>query len=215
VTTAELIAFLKLRLGLVGSISDERVAGNELAFLTDARNEIRSRLALAAPMAVVDLVTLEQDVTVKERWKFPAATLDPLYLSRPREVTTRQPMNPANKLDYDHGLYIWETPRQLRVTTGWTPTGGLELDAVLMKPDLVNNGAIDLPTPCHRAIGLGAVKLVLMVNEDSDARSAEKIYEAEMDRLERIYSQLDEARGMELREALLESTGRALGETIY
>lgn len=215
-TVAELVALFKVRLGLAGGVtSDERVTGSEYVFLTHARDMVRDRLALAAPLAITEVVTLEQDPTVKSRWAFPDDTADALYVSRPREITTGQVLSPANKLDFDGGTYKWQTLRALRVLTGHVPAGGLELDAVLQQQPIEEDGEIGLPPPCHAAVALAGAQLVLTVNEDSPGKTAAALFEAEMNRLERLYSQYDEARGMELREAFLESAGRHYGDTLY
>lgn len=217
-TGSELVTFVKRRLGIEG-VTDELLTTAVLEEnITRARDDLVLGFALAAPIIVKEIVLLEQDVTNGQIWRLPAATKDPLRCLELRATGTQTPLEPSAKLNHDGGHYRWRTVREIELADGVTPPGGLEGDFILDRAAILTattEAAIALPTPCHRAIGLLAAVYGLTVDEESDARSAMGLFQRELDRLERTYSEYDGMGGTALRQAILESLGTTMGDMIY
>lgn len=188
-------------------------------YITEGRDELVQAFVLAAPVVVRSAVTLEEDGSDDRVWSFPAATADPLRIISVHPVNyPGRRLQPAANLNEDNGEYVWDSVRDLRLADGIEPTGGVQVHAVLQGADIDVDTAeadIGLPTPCHRAIGKYAVVLALTANEKSDARGAMGLYSRELDKLERIYGEFDEAGGAALREVLLAGLADSVGENIY
>lgn len=218
-TGVQLFTYTQRRLAESGSaftVDSDRSA--ELYdYITEGRDWILESMALAAPVTVRQLVTLEVDVTNSSLYNFPTATKDPFRCIEIRDVSTRKPMRPAQTLDFDGGEYVWVSLRQVRLAEFVSPTGGLEGYFILHNGDITSattEANIGAPTTMHRAIGKAAALLALTQNEASDGRAALAVLMAELDKLERIYGEYDMQGGLSLREALMQSTGDVYGDTL-
>lgn len=217
-TGARLAEFIKQRVGAAG-IPDERL--NDVTelynYATWARNAIRRRLALDAPVAVRELLALEQDPADRSVFQFPAAAKDPLRVLLVREAATRQPLRP--RLD-ERGLgrYEWVNTRKLRYAEDRSPSGGLEVYYVPVADPITQQTAeadMGLPVPCHEAIGFGAAVLWLTANEESDARSELELFRFEMDQLLELYAEFDPNEGMAVLDGMLVEYGEHFGDMLY
>lgn len=201
-TGAQLVAFVKQRLGTETLSADERyTTANIEDALTFSRDQIVERMVMAAPVVVQQTVTLDVNPTDSTLYTVPSATKDPLRVLEVREVSTGQPLDPSGSLNQDGGHYRWNTTRELQLADDVSPSGGLEADVIVMQAAITNASAetaIGLPTPFHRAIGLGAAVLLLTVDEETDARVSDGLYEREMDRLERVFGEFDQRQGATL-----------------
>lgn len=216
-TGAELDLLLQRRLAAEGLTDPELGPDQRAEALTMARDELVDRLAMAAPVAVQSVVTLEVDGSDDRLYTVPSATRDPVRVLEVRDVTCGRPLSPSGNLNVDGGDYRWETPRQLRLADDVSASGGLEAVVVVSRDaiDAASQEAeIGLPTPCHRAIGLGAAVLLLTRNEQSSAPAADALYQREADRLERLYSEFDAQGGAALRALSLEQYGGWQGDSL-
>jgi len=97
------------------------------------------------------------------------------------------------------------------------PGGNVEAFMVVAQPAIdatTTEAAIGLPVTCHRAVGKYAAVLALSTpGQKRDPTNAMKLYERELDQLERIYGEFDTNAGFSLREALMESASAEYGDT--
>ncbi len=217
-TGAELLTFVKRRLAENGLTLEADRANELYDSLTAGRDDVLAELALDAPVAVKETVTLVLLTASPPVWKIPDATKDPLRILDVRDNGTGVPLVPSSSLDNDNGHYRWNTNRKLQLAESVGLSGSVEVDAVLAK-GAITAGTVEadigLPTPCHRAIGLWAAVLALTADEESDARSATALYQRELERLKRLYGDYDVNSGMALREAMLASEGDIHGDMLY
>lgn len=217
-TGAELLIYVKRRLGEDGLTVEAGYDDELYDYITEGRDWLVQDLALSAPVTVRQLVTLEEDGTDDRLWNFPSGTKDPLRSLVVRAVNTREPLTPAGTLDVDNGDYEWITPRQLRLAESVNPPGGVEGYFILQRAAIgaaTTEDAVGLIVPFHRAIGKAAVVLALTADEESDARNAMGLLQRELDSLARIYGEYDARGGLALREALMQGIGQHLGDTLY
>lgn len=221
-TGAELLTYMKRRLRLVG-VTIAPASEDENALMdaaTEGRDTLRQIFAQRAPVLVREFVTLEQDVTTRELFNFPAATKDPLKVLNIRPITTRDSLIPSAEdgLDSDGGEYEWLSLRQVRLSEHTVPPGGLEISVVLFKDPLTTataEAAVGVPVPCHRAIGKYGALLYATADEDTDGSILEKQFLQEVDRLIKLYAQYDRNGGAGLRQAMLQAFGEWQGDTLY
>lgn len=215
-TGAQLHDYVARRLGEKGLTVEPSREGDIYDALTEGRDWIAQTFALAAPVVVQTPVTLEVDGGDDRVYTVPAATKDPLRCVSLEQTETTEPLTPSLNLNQGGGDYRWETTRQLRLADDFEPAGNLRGFFVLQAGDIAagtTEPQVGLPVPCHRAIGKAAVVLLLTQDEESDARVALTLLQAELDRLERIYGEYDLNPGA-LREALLASAGALYGDLI-
>lgn len=214
-TGSQLLDYVLRRLAEKGlSLPAERTA--ELYdLITEGRDAVKLRLAVAGSPATKTLVALER-VGSSQVYKFPDATRDPLQVIELRNAGTNEPLEPAVSLNVDAGHYRWNSFRQVQLADDLSVTG-LEVDAVLADADIdatTTEANIGLPTPCHRAIGKYAAWKAVTVDEESDGAGMEKDYETAVGRLESIYGEFDHASGLSLRHGLMNTIGRGFGDMI-
>lgn len=217
-TGAELFLFVTRRVAEAGvTVGAERT--NELYdHITGARDDVKRELAIEFPRLLASKVTLEQDVTDDRKFTLPVATADPIAIVEVRELTTREPYDPSPNLDRDRGDYEWQSPREIRISEETDEGDGIQVVGVFQSAAIAVGTAeadIGLPTPCHRAIGLGAAMLALTVDEETDATIATGLYERELKKLRELYGNFDKQDGTALRHALMKTQGDLYGDMIY
>lgn len=217
---AALALGVRRRLGLEG-LTDEQLdaaAGSATLYehITAARDALVLSFAMSAPLVVQAApFTLEVDGADDRVRTFPAATKDPMRVLVVRDATSGQELTPAARLNFDDGQYRWDTLRQLRLGDG--VTADVELVAVLARAAIdatTTEAQVGLPLPCHRAIVLAGALNALTVDEESDGRATAALLAAELDKLERTYSEYDQNGGEALRNAFLASYGDWQGDSI-
>lgn len=215
-TGEELLRYLERRLG-VDTIPDDDLGPEELYdYLTEARDEVRRRLSLAAPRLQLTTVALEQVGTTQE-YQFPAATLDPLAVESVRVLPSQQRLRPSSSINQDGGDYQWLTVRRLVLGDHVDVGTGLECEATLDLPAISSvtaSSEVGIPTWAHKAIPKLAAILAETKDGRSDARVAIDLYEREMSQLEDRLASFDGQGGSELREAMLASYGSQHGDTL-
>lgn len=185
--------------------------------ITEGRDEVKRRLAMNGCPAVKTAIALQVNGANDRLYDFPGATKDPLLVLEVRELSTREPLEPAVSLDFDGGHYRWENFRQLRIAGDLSPAGGIEIDAVLADVDITaatTEANVGLPTPCHRAIGKYAAWLAVTADEESDGAGLERQFEKAMQQLETLYGEFDRSAGLSLRHGIMRSAGRAFGDML-
>ena len=216
-TGAELLTYVKRRLAENGLTLEADRAGELYDYITDGRDDVLQELALDAPDAVKETVTLDVVTTNPPVWKLPDATKDAMRVLELRDAGTGYPLTPSSSLNNDGGHYRLNSPRRVQLADEAVLTGSLEGDFVLAKAAISAATAeadIGLPTPCHRAIGLCAAMLALTADEESDARTATALYSRALDRLKKLYGDFDRNSGLALREAFMASEGDLHGDMI-
>ena len=216
-TGAQLAAYVQRRLAEYGLDVEASRTAEIYDAITEGRDMVIQALALAAPLVVQQLVTLEVDAVDDRLYSLPAATPDPLRVVEVRPVETGIPLELSQTLNSDGADYVWVSPRELRLADHAAAPGGLEGLFVLHAPDVdaaTAEADIGAPTPTHRAIGKAAAVLLLSANEESDARLAMGLLQRELDALERIYGEYDMGTGSSLRAAMLASYGEIYGDMI-
>lgn len=217
-TGVELLAYVKRRLAENGLTLETDRAAELYDYLTDGRDDVLQELALDAPVAVKETVTLVLLTADPPVWKLPDATLDPMQILDLRDAGTGVPLIPSSNLNNDGGHYRWNTNRRVQLAEAVGLSGSLEADVVLARVAITaatTEAQVGLPTPCHRAVGLWAAVLALTADEESDARAATALYQRAIDRLKSLYGNYDVNSGMALREALMASEGDLHGDMIY
>ena len=216
-TGLQLLAYVKRRLAENG-LTLEADRENELYdYLTDGRDDVLQELALDAPVAVQETVTLVLVTADPPVWKIPDATLDPMRILDLRDDGTGVPLVPSANLNNDGGHYRWITNRRVQLADSVGLSGSLEADIVAARVAITaatTEAQVGLPTPCHRAIGLWAAVLALTADEESDARAATALYGRAIERLKQLYGDYDINSGMALREAMLGSEGDIHGDML-
>lgn len=215
---AQLLAYTKRRLGEYG-LANEAGRDDELyAYITEGRDVLLATFADVAPVVVQQVITLEQDPANNRRFTLPAATNDPYRVLAVRAVTTGEELIPSSSLNQDGGHYEWRTIRELRLADDVDPPGGIEIVVVVSSAAIdstTTESAVGVPTTCHYAIGKAAAVLALTADEESDASVAQRLLAAELQKLERLYGSYDDNGGAALRQALLQSYGGWLGDSLY
>ena len=217
-TGLELFAYVKRRLAENGLTLETGREAELYDYLTDGRDDVLQELALDAPVAVKETVTLVLLTADPPVWKIPDATLDPMQILDVRDAGTGVPLVPSANLNNDGGHYRWNTNRKLQLADSVGLSGSLEADIVCARTAITaatTEAQVGLPTPCHRAVGLWAAVLALTADEESDARAATALYQRAIDRLKKLYGNYDVNSGMALREALLASEGDLHGDMLY
>jgi hypothetical protein len=218
VTGAQLLTYTKRRLAENGLTVPAERELELYDYITEGRDEVKRRLAMAAPVAVKITLTLEVDVADDRVYRFPIAAKDPLRVIEVRDKQYRVPLDPAATLDCDTGDYEWLSARELRLAEGVDVGQGVEIVYVAQEGAIAAGTAeadIGAPVPTHRAIGKLAAVLALTADEESDATTAMGLYEREMTQLEQMYGDFDANGGEALRAALMESAGDLFGDTLY
>jgi hypothetical protein len=216
-TGAQLLTYLKTRLGITGVGQDQWSDTELYDFLTEGRDDVKQALSMAAPIVVQELVTFE-DTGSGQIWQMPAATKDPLRCLGLRAVTGRRHLTPSAFLDQDGGDYEWITTRKVRLAEYVEPTGGLEGYFILQGAAIASGTAeadIGVIVPLHRLLAKYAAVLALTADEDSDATNAMGLMQRELDKIERLYSEYDGLGGLAFRQALLMAYGEQHGDTLY
>jgi hypothetical protein len=220
VTGAELLTYVKRGLrenGVAVEDSAERDA-ELLDLITEGRDDLLAAFALAAPIVVQQTVTLDQDASDDRLYTIPDATGDPYRILLVRDVTNEEPLEPAANLNFDGGHYRWNSLRELKLADFANPNGGVEVVLVPSADDIdesTTEAEIGLPRTCHRALGKLAIGLALERGGERDPQTVIAMFQREVDRLERIYGDYDANGGAALREALMQSLGYTLGDTLY
>lgn len=217
-TGVQLLQYLQRRLAETNlALEADRV--NELYdYLTEGRNELLQAFSLAAPVVVRQVVTMTVDLVDTRQWNLPVGTPDPYRVLLLRELTTGEPFDPSQTLDVDNGDYEWLNLRSIRLSADADPGDGVVAVYVPSATDITaatTEAQVGLPTTCHRAIGKFAAVLALTADEESDAKNAMALFEREMDKLERMYSDYDMSGGFSLRAAIMESTGSLNRGNLY
>ncbi len=217
-TGAQLVAFVKQRLGIAGLTLDERYSTAAIEdALTEARDEVIERLTLAAPIGVQSSVALDLDVADDRHYTIPTATTGPYRVLAVMETDTGEVLTPSTALNQDGGHYAWTTPRDLYLADDVSPSGGLTVTLVATGAAITSastEAQVGAPVTAHRALGHKAAVLCLMIDEQSDARGETLLYEQAMDRLERLYEQYDEQGASAMRTALLSNYGDLMGDML-
>ncbi|HYD82728.1 MAG TPA: hypothetical protein VEA63_01725, partial [Opitutus sp.] len=160
-TGAQLLAYVKQRLGEAGLTWEGDRDGELYDALTEARDEIRQRLAMSpsGSIAVRETVTLEAGDT-ERLYVVPDATAEPVRVLAVRVPGRSKPIAASQ--------YEWVDTRTVQLACGTGSSAGLELVAVLRIEDTIGAGTteanIGLPTSAHRACGKLAAALALTVN---------------------------------------------------
>lgn len=210
----EALSYVKRRLGIEGLTDPTEQPAELLDYITEGRDKMMEALALSAPEAVRETVTLVE-ATADDAWKLPDATNDPMRVLRVLDDgrSYEPELQPAGKPG-GVGDYWWHTIRELRLTPHATLSGSPEVQVVLHQDALQAGDAGDgsttatdgwgVPTPTHRLCCKWAVVLALTANEDSDARNAKADFTSELDRIERLYGSYDARSGIGLRSVLMD-----------
>lgn len=217
-TGVQLLAYLKRRLAEAGLSVDAERDAELYDNLTEGRDELLQALSLAAPVVVRTTITLEVDPADDRIYSFAAAATDPYRVIEVRDKETREPLTPAATLDVDGGDYAWESIRKLRLAEHVSVSNGVEVVYVPAAADITaatTEAQVGLPVTCHRAIGKFAAVLALTADEESDATNAKALFDRELEKLERVYGEFDASGGFSLREALMESAGNLMNDTLY
>jgi hypothetical protein len=216
-TGEQLLRYLERRLG-VDTTPDDDLGPEELYdYLTEARDEVRRRLSMAAPRLQLVSVTLEAGSGTRE-YVVPSDMRDPIAVEAVRVLPSKRRLRPSASLDQDGGDYQWRDPRTLLIGEHVDIGQGVELEVTL---DLgaINSQtaelAIGVPTWAHRAVGKLAALLAQSKDDRSDGRIALQLYEREMAQLEDRFATFDGQGGGELREAMLASYGEHHGDELY
>jgi hypothetical protein len=225
-TLAEMEAEVRRHLGIVAGVTDQRLATTTTGpggtgvrgYLIAARNHLIRRLAIAAPLAVIEYVPMEPTPGTTNRWRGTlGAGREAVYLGVPREVTSGQRLRRAANLNFDNGQYVWRSRStsaqnwELQVPDGYTPAGGLEVAAVVVDA-VMTDPVTNPPAPSHDVLTLLAAAAVAESGDGGGNGSLRRRAEDELERIETLYSQIDEAQGTELREELLGSYGALYGD---
>jgi hypothetical protein len=217
-TGVQLLAYLKRRLAEAGlTVTAER--DDELYDnLTEGRDELLQAFSLAAPVVVKTTITLEVDPADDRIYNFAAAAKDPYRVLEVRDKESHEPLTPAATLNVDGGDYAWDSIRRLWLAEHVGVAEGVEVvyvPAGVAIDAATTEAQVGLPTTCHRAVGKFAAVLALTADEESDAKNATALYQRELEKLERIYGEFDASGGFSLREALMESAGNLMNDTLY
>jgi hypothetical protein len=218
-TGAELLTYVKRGLrenGVPVEDSAERDA-ELLDLVTEGRDDLVEAFALAAPVVVKQVVTLEVDPADERLYNFPDDAADPLRVIEIRTVTHQEPLDPSAHLNRDGGHYRWNSLRQVQLAEFAAADGGVEVDVVLGAAEITDETSeanIGLPTTCHRALGKYAIAMALERGGERSPDRAIAAFQRAVERLERIYSDYDANGGAALREALMTSIGYTSGDML-
>lgn len=216
-TGVQLLAYVKRRLA-EANLTVEADRESELYdTITEGRDDLLQALAICAPIVSKVEIQLVVDPTNDRLYSFPGGTRDALRVFELREKTTGEPFVPASQLNQDNGEYEWVTPRQIRLSDGADPGDGILCTMIAHPVDITSattEAQIGLPTPCHRAIGKFAAVLALTADEESDASTAMRLYQREIEKLELLYGDYDANGGLALREALMNTIGSLHSDTV-
>lgn len=210
-TGAQLLAYTKQRLAEQGLTVEGSRTAELYDSITEARDEIRQRLAMsqAGSLAVRETVTLEAGDT-ERLYTVPEDTTEPIRVLAVRVPGKTAPLHAS--------LYSWTDLRTVQLACGYGSSAGLELVAVLRIDDAIDGSTaeadVGLPVSAHRACGKLAAALALTVDEESDASVAMALYEREMQRLEALFADRDINAGSALGDALLEGYYEHFGDMI-
>lgn len=227
----DLLQRVKYRLAEATGVSVEAGRDAELYnALTEARDDIRQRLAIDAPLAVQALpLVLEQDLTDPNIWNFPTAAPDyeRIITVRPEPTGTqwynmRRPLDPAVTLGFDGGQYEWLTPRSLKLNPRYRiqagASGGIEVIGVPFWTTAVTNATtastIGLPQPTWQALTYLAAALALSADEETNPALAMGMAEKGIKRLESLYGDYDTASGMAAHHGLMASLQAQWGDML-
>lgn len=216
-TGEQLLRYLERRLGIDTTPDDDLGPAELYDYLTEARDEVRRRLSMAAPRLQLTSVLLEPGSGTRE-YRLPTAVRDPLAVEAVRVLPSKRKLRPSSSLDQDGGDYAWRTPRSLWLAEHVDVGQGLELEATLdLEPinATTAESAVGLPTWTHRAIAKLAALLAQTKDDRGDGQVALQLYEREMTQLEDRFATFDAQGGGVLREAMLASYGEQHGDELY
>jgi len=227
----DLLLRTKYRLAEATGVSVETGREAELYnALTEARDDIRQRLAIDAPLAVQALpLVLEQDLTDPNIWSWPSAAPDyeRVITVRPQPSSyrwehQRRPLDPAVTLGFDGGQYEWLTPRSLRLNPRYRipagATGGIEVIGVPFWTTAVTSATtaatVGLPQPTWQSLTYMAAALVLSADEETNPAMALGMAEKGIKRLESLYGDYDTASGMAAHHGFMASVQAQWGDML-
>ena len=212
-TGADALAYLKRLLAIENITQDNWDSPALYDFLSEGRDMVMQTLSMAAPVTVRTFETM----TDNGDDTFTLGT-DPYRILELRHKTTKLPMVPSSALDQDTGDYEWIDPRNVRVSAGLTPTGGIEAIYVPAQAAMAANTAANLwgiPQTCHRLACKGAALIALGTDEDFDPTNIIGLFQNELSKIEVIYSEFDAMAGLGMREAFLHMYGEWMADSTY
>jgi hypothetical protein len=216
-TGAQLFAYVKRRLAESGLTLESGREDDYYDAISQARDEVKGELGLAnAPVST--LVTLEVEGTDPPIYRIPAATADPLKMLYLADGQDGAELTPSSAIDDDSGDYAVLSVRRFQLARHVGLRGDLVGRFILHDADITSGTAsadIGLPTPCHRAIGMGAAVLLLTADEESNAQMAAALYQRELSRLLDLYGAFDANGGQALRHAMMRTEGELHGDYLY